>query len=222
MNIILNIFLGAIGSIVATIILYSLSQLYKFKYKARFKFNLELAKTATYQIQNQHLFPEDYTLVIGQIDVLYKCAFEMYESLYPLSLFYKPNVKKLIITLLYDIMRICEVSKFTTVGYSGLDEKEARLKQIHKYFYKYVALEESNCSTVIVQLNIIEDLIKGKPFIKSIKNGFGILADKTPLEDLVVDGFIHINSFKSNHNNPMQKRCFKNDEFERILRKHIK
>ena len=59
MSIISNIILGAIGSILATIILYVCSILYKVGYKEDFKFNLNVARTATYQIQNQHYFPED-------------------------------------------------------------------------------------------------------------------------------------------------------------------
>ena len=81
MSIISNIILGAIGSILATTILYVCSILYKVGYKEDFKFNLNVARTATYQIQNQHYFPEDYGLVINQIDVIHRCAFNMYRDL---------------------------------------------------------------------------------------------------------------------------------------------
>ena len=53
------------------------------------------------------------------------------------------NARKMIITLLYDIIMVCERSKFMTIGLSGLDEKEARLNEIHKAFYKYAPLDEN-------------------------------------------------------------------------------
>lgn len=160
-SILMNIIVGAIGSIVATIVLYLCSILYKPRYKEEFKFNLEAAKIATYQIQNQHLFPEDYGLVINQIDVLHQSVFKMYRTLYPMSMWLRKKEKKLIITLLHDVRRVCERSKFMTVGYSGETEKQARLEEIHRCFYKYSPLEEDNNSTVDVQLDVISCLVDG-------------------------------------------------------------
>ena len=77
MDTFLNILLGAIGSIVATIILYICSALYQIGYRDDVRFNIEAARIATYQIQNQHAYPEDYALVIAQIDVLYQCAYNL-------------------------------------------------------------------------------------------------------------------------------------------------
>jgi hypothetical protein len=77
MDIVNNILLGAAGSIVATIILYLCSALYRIGYKDDVRFNIEAARIATYQIQNQHLFPEDYALVINQIDILHQRAYSI-------------------------------------------------------------------------------------------------------------------------------------------------
>ena len=93
MDIIMNIILGTIGSIVATAILFLASILYKNGYKDEIRFNLTAARTAIYQIQNQHLFPEDYALVISQIDILHRCAFCIFRNLYPLSLLRDRNAK---------------------------------------------------------------------------------------------------------------------------------
>jgi len=104
MDILNNILLGAAGSIVASIILFCCSSLYKIGYKEDVRFNIEAARIATYQIENQHLYPEDYTLVINQIDVLHQSAFAMYRSLRPLSMIWKRRPRRFIITLLYDII----------------------------------------------------------------------------------------------------------------------
>lgn len=102
-NILLNIGLGAVGSIVATVVLYLCSYLYRIGYKEDFEFDLENAYIAVYQIENLHRFPNDYLLVMEQVDNLYRCAFSMYRTLSPLSLWRNRAAKKLIITLLHDI-----------------------------------------------------------------------------------------------------------------------
>lgn len=218
MDIVNNILLGAAGSIVATIILYLCSALYRIGYKDDVRFNIEAARIASYQIQNQHLFPEDYALVINQIDILYQCAYSIYRSMRPLSMIWNRNARKMIITLLYDIIMVCERSKFMTIGLSGLDEKEARLNEIHKAFYKYAPLDENNCSTVIVQLSIIENLLNGSTVKKSVKDAFGNMADTQPIEDLVCDGFIHLNSLRQDGDVGLRKKCFTRKKLEKILR----
>lgn len=221
MSVISNIILGAIGSILATIILYVCSILYKVGYKEDFKFNLNVARTATYQIQNQHCFPEDYGLVINQIDVVHRCAFNMYRDLYPLALLFRRKEKKMVITLLSDIIDVCEISKYTTVGYSGESEKEARLEKVHKYFYKYYELDEVNCSTVIVQLDILDNIINGKSIKQSMKDAFVRVVDEIAIGDLAIDGFININSFRQKNDVGIRKKSFSKLEFEKLLRKQF-
>ena len=218
MDTFLNILLGAIGSIVATIILYICSALYQIGYRDDVRFNIEAARIATYQIQNQHAYPEDYALVIAQIDVLYQCAYNIYRGMRPLSMAPRFNAQKMVITLLCDIISVCERSKYMTVGYSGLNEKVARLQEIHKAFYKYAPLNENNCSTVIVQLDIIENLFNGKKIRDSIAKAFENVADAQPIENLVSDGFININSLKQANDTGLRKKCFSREELEKVLR----
>lgn len=218
MDLLNNILLGAAGSIVATIILYACSVLYKVGYKDDVRFNIDAARVAVYQIENQHLFPEDYALVIAQIDILHQCAYNIYRSLRPLSMIWNRNARKMIITLIYDIIVVCERAKFITVGFSDLAEKDARLKEIHKAFYKYAPLDDVNRSTVILQLDIIEELFDGKNVKDSINEAFGDMSKTQPMEDLVCDGFINIKSFKQEKDSGLRKRCFSKEELEKILR----
>lgn len=219
-----NIIIGIVGSIVTTIILFLCSKLYKIGYKEDFLFNLSMAKTAVYQINNQHTFPSDYDLVIAQIDVLYKCAFEMYKSIYPFSLLFKSKNKKIIMTLLYDIIRVCERSKFMTVGYNGESENEARLNEIHKCFYKCKSLEKNNYSTVLSQLDLLENLITGKNFIQSIKKQFSMELTSNKKEFLrsFQLEYIEINSFrikKSKFQSSIKNQGITNDDFNKMIDK---
>lgn len=128
------------------------------------------------------------------------------------------NAQKMVITLLCDIISVCERSKYMTVGYSGLNEKVARLQEIHKAFYKYAPLNENNCSTVIVQLDIIENLFNGKKIRDSIAKAFENVADAQPIENLLSDGFININSLKQANDTGLRKKCFSREELEKVLR----
>ena len=220
MNIIENIIIGAVGSIVATIMLLLLSKLYNVGYKKDFRFLLDKSYNAIYQIENLHTYPDDYNLVIEQIDVLHQCAYDMYKSISPLALWAQPNSKKMIITLLNDIISVCEVAKFTTVGFSGDDEREARLDRIKQYIYRYKYLDDSNCSTIRVELSIIGNLLDRKNIEESIKDAFGNNAHSIPYEDIVVDGFICRNSLKQNNDDRgLRRYCFTERELEKILRK---
>lgn len=222
MNIVENVILGAIGSIVATITLFLLSKLYNVGYKKDFKFLLEKSYNAIYQIENLCTYPDDYNLVIEQIDVLHQCAYDMYKCLSILALWGKCKSKKLIITLLNDIISVCELSKFTTVGFSGDDEREARLDRIKKYFYRYKYLEDSNCSTIRAELSIIKNLISKMTIEESIKDAFGNKAKSIPYEDLIVDGFICRNSLKQNKNDiGLRQYCFTEKQLDKILREKV-
>lgn len=219
-EVLFNICLGAIGSILATAILFFLSRWYRFKYKEDIYFNLDLAETAVYQIQNMHLYPEDYTLVINQVDVLYQCIFNIYKSISPLSFFFKQKEKRLLMSLLYDIVRVCELSKYVTIGYDGLTEKEERLKKIHKYFYKCKCFDEFNGSTVKVQLDVIRNLTKGQSYIKALINAFKYNYDsKDNLWNDVKGSFIEINSFKCSDKYTIKSKGLTNKEFTTIIEK---
>jgi hypothetical protein len=165
-DVLINILLGAIGSIVATAILFFLSSLYRFRYKDSFLLHLSVAKTAVYQIANTHKYTSDYYLIMQQIDILHRSCISMAENLLPLALWYKPQNRKLIYLLLYDIIQNCERIKYTTVGYRGDTEIQARLQKLHYIFYKFDfdSAEYNNQDVVSVQLDTIEKLLNGKSF----------------------------------------------------------
>ena len=63
-----------------------------------------------------------------------------------------------------------------------------------------------------------ENLFNGKSIDNSIKEALGNMADTQPIEDLICDGFIHLNSLKQNNDTGLRKKCFTRKEFESILR----
>lgn len=139
-DIVLNLALGVIGGIISSALLYWFSLYYKAGYKEDFYFALHSALISASQIEVACHFTDDYAVVMGQIDTLCEAAFKMYRCLLPLTLWYKRKEKKLIITLMNDIINTCEQAKCITVGYDGNKEREARLKKISKCFYRNESL----------------------------------------------------------------------------------
>ena len=222
-----NILLGAVGSILATLILFLLSSLLDLKYKEKFYTQLELAKTAVYQIANMHRYPTDYPLIMQQVDVLYLSCNEMSRCLYPLSLLLHTKKKKMIQTLLYDIIQNCERIKYTTIGYDGDAEINERLKKVHQIFYKVDFLTEWNQNTLTVQLEVIEDLLHKKTFENTFRNIYkkyygNPREEKNDFYENISSQFIDSFSFKVSPKytfNSIQSKGLTSLEYKRIVTK---
>jgi hypothetical protein len=205
-DVLINIIVGAIGSIVATILLFVCTKFYRFGYKERIVYNLEMAENYVWQIENHLLFPSDYDIVVHCAEMLYKCLFEIHVNLYPLSMWRNKRGKKLIRTLLYDASRRCEYVCFVTVGYNGNEEKEARIKNIRKRLYDSSVSDSG--SIVKLELELIKRLINSKT--QDALRG---------MKDVNISGLVEINSFKNTGgvNAIMQKQGITRQEYEKVI-----
>lgn len=206
-EIIANIFLGAVGSIVATIVLYLCSSVYRIGYKKKVMYYLELARNYNYQIRNYQTFVNDYDKIIHCVERMHECIFAIHDNILLLSKFYAPKNKKLIQTLLYDIQRRCERAMFQTVGYSGDAEIEARLKCIQRLF------NEGDKSAVEIELNVVGTLLE----TRSIKETATKLK-KRHIELKQIKTIVDCRSLKNSDNNEMiQNKGLTDVEFKRII-----
>ena len=144
-----------------------------------------------YQIENHCFFAEDYDLIVHCVESLHKCMFKIHENIYIFPFLFFQSKKKFIQTMLYDITRRCELVMFSTVGYEGLQEKEARLLKLKKYFYTSES-EKNNCSVVRLLLSLLQNLFNGDSI-------YSVLSKTNMLPYIVTDikNLIDINSFKS-------------------------
>ena len=212
-----NIIIGAIGSILATIILYFLSQCFSFNSKKRLEYYLEAAFNYIYQIENHCSYSDDYDLIVHCTEELHKCIFEIHANIYPFSMLFNPIKKRLIQTILFDITRRCELVLFSTVGYSDENEKLARLKNLKRYFYTEEGSEE-NCSSIRLSLSIVKLLLQGK----KIRVAFSE-KNNLPYEIKDFKNIIEINSFKirknSANNYLIQRNGLTKEQYEKLLKK---
>lgn len=212
-----NIIIGAIGSILAAVILYILSQCYSFSSKKRVNYNNEMAFHHIYQIENHRSFFDDYSLIMQNVEKLHKCMFEIHFAIYPFTMLFRRTSKKIIQTLLFDIMRRCETVLYSTIGYTGEKEREERLYKLQRCFYNEESLD-NNCSLIRLQLSFISMLMQGKNFYRAFfeKNCIAY----NPKE---VSTMIDINSF--NRKEPLldcsiQENGLTFKEFEYLLKKY--
>ena len=155
-----------------------------------------------------------------QIEHLRYYAFSMYKSLTPLCMLGHKKEKKLVITLLYDIMRMCEVSKYTTIGYYGEKEHKARLERVHELFYKHKLFDEENVSTVHIQLELIKELIKGKTICLAF-NEITRMYRINWCDSLLESAFIEINSFRIKDAGLIKKKCLYYSEYKRMVNNYL-
>ena len=212
-----NIIIGAIGSILATIILYFLSQCYSFNSKKHLEYYLETAFNYIYQIENHCSYRDDYDLIMHCTEELHKCIFEIHTNIYPFSMLFNPTRKKLIQTILFDIIRRCEIVLFSTVGYDDENEKLARLKILKKYFYTEDGSEE-NCSSIRLSLSIVRLLLQGKNIRKAFSEKNNLPYDIKDFENI-----IEINSFRvKNHSVNkylIQRNGLTKKQYDKLIKK---
>lgn len=219
-----DMYIGIIVGFISAFILYILSRLYKPNYKTEFNFILKSAMTNIYQIHILSEFSEDYDLIISQISELKENAFEMYKLLLPLAMFGRFKEKKMIITLLYDIINVCNVSRYLTFGCENeKEEKRVRIKKIREYFFRIDDFETKNCFLVDVQLNLMGDIINGKSLKKAFRNEFKNFSKNEFFIRKVEEKFININSFRDrNDKENVRKNCLTEKQYIKIINSVMK
>ena len=213
-NIILNLIIGALGSIIASIVLYLLSRQYSFSASKQRIYNIEFALNCVYQIENMRNFPEDYESIRHSLECLHAHIFEIHKNIYPFTMFFSPTKKKLVQTILFDITRRCECSLFSTVGYDGIQEKKARLFNIQQYFYTPES-EQNNCSVVELSLSLVKQLFKTSIFSAFAEQNM------LPYKFTEFDNFIEVNSFKSDDNiltRLIRDKGLTHKEYEKLIK----
>ena len=128
-----NIGIGVLSGIITTCLLFLLSKFYHPNNIKNIKNNLELAERYIWQIDAMIGFPYDYDRIIHAFEKLHDNLFQIYLCMAPSICLFKPKNKKIIYTLICDMMRCCEASMLVTEGYSGDEEKEARIKNIIRH-----------------------------------------------------------------------------------------
>ena len=216
----LTIIVGILSSLMATFIWFSLSQLYSVKDKGTIDSKLETVKTSLYEIGEKAEYGDDLDRVLSQIDRMFDALHECISSMKKLTYWWHFNRKKFIITAIYDLIRVCEISKNTTIGFSGESEKRARCMEIARM----LGVTEITKSPKYILVQIIQGMNNNNDLLGSARNSMlGPNISAKELNDFLLDnGTIEINSFNIGGTPIRIKQMgMTREEFEKYLKRKL-
>lgn len=181
--------------------------------KKRIMEQLEFAHKYIYRIENHYRYTIDYEIVLDSVEKLQNCLLNINNNINILLMPLRWTDKKFIRTMLYNSYRRCDLAMFTTIGYDGDTEKEARLRKIEKYFYDF-RVNDDNISIVRIHIELIKTLIEKRNIHQAI------IKCKKYCSINNYDALIEINSFKTkSYNNIIQKDGLYQHEYIQLIKK---
>lgn len=216
--------IGVFSSIVATVIWYVLSQLWRKDDRKCIRMELEIALTSLYEIEQKISYPEDYTRILQQSDRMFDSLNRAFGMIKFFTYGFDFNRKKMIITIIWENIRLCEYSKNITVGYSENVEIEERCEKIEKRL-RIKGNTKTGMSINLISLFVAKDLNDNVDAKKSFHTWMKTDNDNVLLkEQLLEKHFIEINSFKDGvvPKKQIKHYCFTKEEYVQYLDKILK
>ena len=207
-----NIGIGILSGVITTCLLFWLSKFYHPNNIKNIKNNLDLAERYIWQIEKMVHFPDDYNRVIHAFERLNDCLFQMYLCMAPSICFFRKKNRRIIYTLICDMMRCCEASMLVVEGCSEDEEKDARIRSIIAHLrFQY---ETDPYSALQREHALIVALLK-----HSVKKAFKEADRRFPQIDY--ENLIEINSFKQPiFFSEIREKGISNDEYMTIVDKY--
>lgn len=186
--------IGALGSIIASLIISCFLSHYETESEAKVRRRLDIILNYVWMIRNRYGFEVDYGLIVHCAEEIQNQIIEITEHIKPLNRIGKKDIK-VFYTLLYDLQRRCERICFQTIGYRGHDEIRARISKIEKEHFK-------NGEEFILEIEV--------EWMKNIIDGYS---------PKYTDGIIEHNSYKIEKDETyIKKNGITKSEFQRIVK----
>lgn len=131
-ELILNLVIGALGSILASIIIALVLQTFEFGAKEKIRMRLAVVAEYAFMIRNRYCYVSDYYETVHCAEEIMRLIREITDHVKRFNLLGKKENRKIFFTLLYDMQRRCERICFQTVGYDGEQEIQARINRIQR------------------------------------------------------------------------------------------
>ena len=185
---------------------------------------MEIALTSLYEIEQKISYPEDYTRILQQSDRMFDSLNRAFGMIKFFTYGFDFNRKKMIITIIWENIRLCEYSKNITVGYSENVEIEERCEKIEKRL-RIKGSTKTGMSINLISLFVAKDLNDNVDAKKSFHTWMKTDNDNVLLkEQLLEKHFIEINSFKDGvvPKKQIKHYCFTKEEYVQYLDKILK
>lgn len=210
---------GIASSITASIILVVVSQLWSWNAKSNIKNCVKKSKELFYTVELRLDYVDDYNeimQILRNAQEYLVLAFEHFRFFTYIS---SRSQRRVMFTLIYDLLRVCERSGNITVGYSDSVETTARLKKIAKMF-NAPELQKWRQSLVMVKCDLLIALLNN-PNWKSLWTVLNDNIDDFSGENIdFVLSFIDANSYKTDDKEPIKSKGISREEFISILRQY--
>lgn len=194
LTIIKELGIGALGSIIASVVISCFLSRYEIEFESKVKCRLDIILNYVWMIRNRYGFEEDYDLIVHCAEEIQKQIIEIANHIKPLNRMNKKDIR-VFYTLLYDLQRRCERICFQTIGYRGHDEIRARINRIEKEHF-------TNDEEFIPEIEV--------EWMKKIIDG------DSPK---YTDGIIECNSYKFKEDEIyIKKNGITKSEFQRIVK----
>lgn len=214
-----TILFGVLSSLFASIIFVVVSQLWNWNAKSDIKNYVNRSKELFYAAELRFSYDNDYSDIMLILRDAQKYLVSAYEHFRFFTYFWSPKQRRVMYTLIYDLLRVCERASFITVGHTGSTEAEARLREIEKMF-EAPDPQKWRCSLVSLKCDLLIALLN-KPNWKSL---WLVLNDN--IEGLVskdvdyITSFVDANSYKANDKEPIKSKGITRKEFASIFRQY--
>ena len=216
--------IGVLSSIFATVVWYMLSQTWKIEDRKIIARELETAITCLHVIEAKIGYPEDYDRILLQTDRMYDSLNKAVDTIKLFTYRLDFDRKKMIITIIWDNIRLCERSKNTTIGYSGKEERIERSNNIRQLLEKKNNIDTDLLAN-LTALYIAKDLNNDKNFKDSALFWITDEQDLKYIKCRILDlPLIDNNSFKQGNEIKRETRynCFTKKQYMDYLEKQLK
>ncbi|WP_428045709.1 hypothetical protein [Candidatus Avelusimicrobium fimicolum] len=218
MNLVYNIAVGAVASLVATLVWVLVGNVYRVNIRLKNAALLRDAENTSRSVYHNFEFDKYDLGMMGVFklhDLLNQLQTSLFWGNYP-----RPAERKLFFTYIYHIKRILDISKNLSVGgRNAREEDEYRCKKLLKRYFIYTNNTGEEYQTIEVLLHLLYRLNNNEGYTRALT--FSSVAPDMTKKDLCE--LIDVNSFKSNEHDgdEQRKRCFTQEEYKKFLDKYF-
>ena len=221
----MDILIGVLASLVATIIWVVFTQLYDFNSRRNISFLLELLYDCSDSFDSAIEF-SNLSVAEAETDKILGYYKEIFDNI---KLFtYAPRKRKFVYTILYNVYYTISFYKRLRVGYQGVQEQEAKLSRFkRKYYYKVHIYEkegefDEDWSFLMVSVVVLQSLNISFLVKKALKNNLYVSNTNINLVKTYSE-LVAAKNFKSSHSEryDLRKSCFTQEEYLRYISKKV-
>ncbi|NLZ96559.1 MAG: hypothetical protein GX926_00975 [Candidatus Magasanikbacteria bacterium] len=217
-----TIIFGAISSLIATIIWVVVINLYEFSASKKITFLLQECDSSTRLLLNSIRYIH-YSVALTQVEKLMSLYLQIYSYLKPIN--FSSKKRKLIKSIMFNMIRVLNIFKNLDVGYEGDRELEARCKSYNiKYLYEIKTGENSEESFLLISISFLQELTNRFGINKAILRSLQYFDRTNVFHKNILDSLIEVNSFSEGFslNYFMNKEGLTENEYEKLTKKILK